>query len=120
MTARCCLALRPPSRRRRDASTVVRRSSTSRTGTGVAAARLAPALRQFSAIAYDEPRLNPVLASIAGTDEPFRLSPSGVLQAVLEEAGFSDVEVEHVDAPVYLPDDVCVPFRLLVGGGRRA
>ena len=39
MTPRCSLARRPPSRSRRDAMTVVSRSSTSRTGTGVAAAR---------------------------------------------------------------------------------
>ena len=75
---------------------------------------------RFSAIVYDEPEHNPVLVSISGTDDPFRLSPPGVLQTVLEAAGFVDVEVEGVDAPLHLPDDVCVPFRLLVGGGRRS
>jgi ubiquinone/menaquinone biosynthesis C-methylase UbiE len=75
---------------------------------------------RFSAVVYDGPEHNPVLAAIAGTDDPFRLSPSGVLRAALEDAGFVDVEVEPVDAPLRLPDDVCVPFRLLVGGGRRS
>jgi ubiquinone/menaquinone biosynthesis C-methylase UbiE len=75
---------------------------------------------RFSAVVYDGPDHNPVLAAIAGTDDPFRLSPSGVLRAALEDAGFVDVEVEPVDAPLRLPDDVCVPFRLLVGGGRRS
>ena len=55
---------------------------------------------RFSAIVYDAPEHN--------------------LRAVLEDAGFADVEVEAVDAPLRLPDDVCVPFRLLVGGGRRS
>jgi ubiquinone/menaquinone biosynthesis C-methylase UbiE len=55
---------------------------------------------RFSAVVYDEP----------GHD----------LRAVLEDAGFADVEVEHVDAPLRLHDDLCVPFRLLVGGGRRS
>ena len=75
---------------------------------------------RFSAVVYDEPEHNPVLAAITGTDDPFSLSAPGVLQAALEDAGFVDVEVEAVDAPLQLPDDGCVPFRLLVGGGRRS
>jgi ubiquinone/menaquinone biosynthesis C-methylase UbiE len=75
---------------------------------------------RFSAVVYDEPEHNPVLAAISGTDDPFSLSAPGVLQAALEDAGFVDVEVEAVDAPLQLPDDGCVPFRLLVGGGRRS
>jgi ubiquinone/menaquinone biosynthesis C-methylase UbiE len=55
---------------------------------------------RFSAVVYDAPEYD--------------------LQAVLEDAGFADVEVEAVDAPLQLPDDVLVPFRLLVGGGRRS
>ena len=74
---------------------------------------------RFSAVVYDAPEHNPVLAAISGTEEPFSLSSPGLLHALLEDAGFADVEVEAVDAPLRLPDDVCVPFRLLVGGGRR-
>ena len=72
---------------------------------------------RFSAVVYAEPEHDPALAASAGADDPFSLSPPGVLQSVLEDAGFVDVEVESVDAPLCLPDDVCVPFRLLVGGG---
>jgi ubiquinone/menaquinone biosynthesis C-methylase UbiE len=75
---------------------------------------------RFSAVVFDEPGHNPVLAAISGTEDPFSLSPPGVLRAMLQDAGFADVEVETVDAPLELPDDVCVPFRLLVGGGRRS
>jgi ubiquinone/menaquinone biosynthesis C-methylase UbiE len=76
---------------------------------------------RFSAVVYDEPRHNPVLAAITATDEPFSLSAPGVLEQTLEDAGFVDVEVEAIDAPVWLPDDDgCAPFRLLVGGGRRS
>jgi SAM-dependent methyltransferase len=71
---------------------------------------------RFSAVVYDDP----ALAAIAGPQDPFALSASGALRALLEDAGFTDVEIEHVDAPLNLPDDVCVPFRLLVGGGRRS
>jgi ubiquinone/menaquinone biosynthesis C-methylase UbiE len=75
---------------------------------------------RFSAVVYDEPEHNPVLAAIADTDEPFSLSAPGALRTALEDAGFADVEVEHLDAPLRLPDDLIVPFRLLVGGGRRS
>jgi ubiquinone/menaquinone biosynthesis C-methylase UbiE len=75
---------------------------------------------RFSAMVYDAPEHNPVLAATSATDEPFRLSAPGALQAALEDAGFVDVEVEHVDAPLELPDGTGAPFRLLVGGGRRS
>ena len=75
---------------------------------------------RFSAVVYDEAGHNPALAAISGAEDPFSLSPPGVLQAALEDAGFVDVEVESVDAPLRLPDEVHVPFRLLVGGGRRS
>ena len=75
---------------------------------------------RFSAVVYDEAEHNPVLAALSGTEDPFSLSPPGVLQAALEDAGFVDVEVESVDAPLRLADEVRVPFRLLVGGGRRS
>jgi ubiquinone/menaquinone biosynthesis C-methylase UbiE len=57
---------------------------------------------RFSTVVYDEPGHN------------------SVLRAALEDAGFVDVEVESVNAPLRLPDEVRVPFRLLVGGGRRS
>jgi ubiquinone/menaquinone biosynthesis C-methylase UbiE len=75
---------------------------------------------RFSAIVYGEPKHNPVLAAISATEEPFGLSGPGVLQAALEDAGFADVEVEAVDAPLQFPDGSSAPFRLLVGGGRRS
>lgn len=75
---------------------------------------------RFSAVVYDEPEHNPALAAVGGTEDPSSLSSPGVLRAALEDAGFVDVEVEHVDAPLQLPDDVRVVFRLLVGGGRRS
>jgi ubiquinone/menaquinone biosynthesis C-methylase UbiE len=70
---------------------------------------------RFSAVVYDEPEHNPVLAAITGTDEPFGLSAPGALHAALRQTGFVDIEVEPVDAPV-----LGAPFRLLVGGGRRS
>jgi SAM-dependent methyltransferase len=90
--------------------------------TALRAIRLALRLGgRFSAVVYDEPEHNPALAATAGTDDPFSLSPPGLLRAMLEDAGFVDVEVESVDAPLYLHDEeVCVAFRLLVGGGRRS
>ena len=75
---------------------------------------------RFSAVVYDEPGHNPVLAAISATEDPFGLSAPGVLQSALEDAGFTDVEVEAVDAPLPLPDGGTAPFRLLVGGGRRS
>ena len=74
---------------------------------------------RFSAVVYAEPEHNPVIAAITATHEPFSLSEPGVLRAALEDAGFVDVEVEPVDAPLPLPDDVHAPCRLLVAGGRR-
>jgi ubiquinone/menaquinone biosynthesis C-methylase UbiE len=75
---------------------------------------------RFSAIVYDASEHNSVLAAITATDEPFRLSAPGVLEAALEDAGFVDVEVERVDAPLELPDGSSAQFRLLVAGGRRS
>jgi ubiquinone/menaquinone biosynthesis C-methylase UbiE len=90
-------------------------------GTALRAMRTALRLGgRFSAIVYDAPEHNPVLAAITATDEPFRLSAPGVLQAALEDARFVDVEVECVDAPLELPDGSSAQFRLLVAGGRRS
>jgi hypothetical protein len=75
---------------------------------------------RFSAIVYDAPEHTPVLAAITATDEPFRLSAPGVLQAALEDAGFVDVEVECVDTPLELPEGFSAQFRLLAAGGRRS
>jgi SAM-dependent methyltransferase len=101
---------------------------------------------RFSAVVFAEPEHNPLLAAIApaAPDEPgpFSLSAPGVLVAALSDAGFTDVEAEHVDAPLRLataadavallgeveadlddfedPDGFHGPCRLLVAGGRRS
>ena len=91
---------------------------------------------RFSAVVFAEPEHNPLLSG------PFSLSAPGALAAALSDAGFTDVEVEPVDAPLRLataadavallgeveadlddfegPDGFRGPCRLLVGGGRRS
>ena len=98
---------------------------------------------RMSAIVFAEPDRNPLFES---HEELFSVSPPGVLETALAEAGFVDVEVERVDAPLWLPtaadamrfardtlgapdvrDEVwtegpggfIAPCQLLVAGGRR-
>jgi ubiquinone/menaquinone biosynthesis C-methylase UbiE len=65
---------------------------------------------RMSAIVFAEREHNPLFES---HEELFSLSSPGVLETALAEAGFVDIEVERVDAPL------SVPCQLLVAGGRR-
>ena len=74
---------------------------------------------RFSAIVYGEPEHNALLAALG--PEVFSLSAPGALEAALHAAGFSDVEVEQVDATLPSTADFeGGPCRLLVAGGRRS
>jgi ubiquinone/menaquinone biosynthesis C-methylase UbiE len=73
---------------------------------------------RLSAIVFAEPEHDARFEVIQG---PFSLSRPGTLEAALADAGFVDIEVEPVDAPLRFPTDgFNVPCRLLVGGGRRS
>jgi SAM-dependent methyltransferase len=81
---------------------------------------------RLSAIVYAEPERNPFLAiplavirrraelpaPYPGQPGPFSLARPGVLEAALGAAGFVDVEIERVDAPLRLPSAAdCVRFQ---------